>query len=135
MLVLFQEEIESDPAAQATKLYRFLGLDAAHVSPYLHERVNVSAVNRSGVARNALLAGARTLRRLVGDRFVRDLKTNPFVKSLRGANKQDLKEVIAPLQDGTASRLRAQLAEDMRELAHLLGRTDLPWKSWRLLPS
>lgn len=135
LLVLFQEEIESDPGAQVGKLYRFLGLDESHVSPYLHERVNVSAVDRSGIARDALRTGATALRRIVGDRFVRDLKTHALVKGLRGANKQDLKDVIPPLRDGTASRLRGQLAADMQELSRLLGRSDLPWNSWRLLPS
>lgn len=133
MLVLFQEEIAVDPQAQATRLYQFLGLDETHVSPYLHERVNASAVDRSGLARDALRAGASALRRVGGDRFVRDLKTHPLVKSLRGANKQDLTELIPPLRDETQLRLRDQLADDMRELASLLGRAELPWKAWRQL--
>ena len=135
MLVLFQEEIESAPGDQAARLYRFLGIDPSHVSPFLHERVNISAVNRSGLARDALRATAGALRRVAGDRFVRDLKTHSLVKGLRGANKQELKEVIAPLHNGTATRLRNELGSDMRELAHLLGRSDLPWDSWRMLAS
>ncbi len=135
ILVLFQEEIATDPRMQAVRLYRFLGLDEAHVSPFLHERVNVSAVDRSGLARGALRVGAMALRRFAGERFVRDLKTHPVIKRLRGANKQDLTELIAPLRPETEARLRLQLADDMRELAQLLGRSELPWTSWRLLAS
>lgn len=135
VLVIFQEEIESNPSVQVSRLYRFLGIDELHVSPYLHERVNVSAVDRSGVARDALRVGATALRHIVGDRVVRDLKTHALVKSLRGANKQDLRDVVPPLRDATAARLREQLSDDMHELSRLLGRTELPWASWRLLAS
>jgi hypothetical protein len=135
LLVLFQEEIAVAPAVQAARLYRFLGLDEAHVSPYLHERVNVSAVDRSGVARDALQGAAGALRAVAGERFVRDLRTHPLVKRLRQSNKQDLTELIAPIQDATEARLRGLLADDMRELAQLLGRSELPWRSWRLLAS
>lgn len=133
LLVLFQEEIAADSAAQAIRLYRFLGLDERHVSNYLHERVNVSAVDRSGLASHALRAAAGALRVVAGDRFVRDLKTNPLVKRLRHANKQGLSDLIAPLQAATVDRLRGVLADDMRELAGLLDRTDLPWDSWHRL--
>ena len=133
LLVLFQEEIESDPGAQAGKLYRFLGVDESYVSPYLRERVNVSAVDRSSVARDAVRSGAKVLRSIVGDQFVRDLRTHALVKGLRGANKQDLRDIIPPLQDATAIRLRAQLADDMHELSYLLKRSELPWDSWRSL--
>lgn len=135
LLVLFQEEIAADPAAQATRLYRFLGLDDTHSSPFLHEKVNTSAIDRSGVAREGLRAVAGALRVVAGDRFVRDLKTNSLVKRLRQSNKLDLGNLIPPLRADTEARMRGILANDMRQLALLLGRSDFPWKSWRQLKS
>ena len=135
MLVLFQEEIAANPAAQAALLYQFLGLDGSHRSPFLHERVNTSAIDRSGVARDALRTAAGALRAVAGERFVRDLKTNTLVKRLRQSNKQDLTDLVPPLRSETETRLRDLLADDMNQLGQLLGRSDFPWKSWRLLKS
>jgi hypothetical protein len=135
IFVLFQEEISADPAIQAAKLYRFLGIDPEHSSPYLHERVNVSAVDRSGVARGVLRTAAAALRGVGGQRFVRDLRTSPLVKRLREANKRSLAEVIPKLQPSTEVRLIGELSDDMRELAQLLERQDLPWPSWQRMQS
>jgi hypothetical protein len=129
--VLFQEEISSQPLEQARRLYRFLSLDEAHVSPFLNERVNVSATDRSATARKLLRGGAGMLRRVAGDRFVRDLKTHALVKRLREANKQNLQAVIPPLRPETEAQLVRDLADDMADLAGLLGRENLPWPSWQ----
>jgi hypothetical protein len=87
------------------------------------------------VARGALQGAAGALRAVAGERFVRDLRTHPLLKRLRQSNKQNLTELVAPLQAVTEARLRGLLADDMRELAQLLGRPELPWRSWRLLAS
>lgn len=135
MLVLFQEDIAANPTAQAVHLYRFLGLNESHRSPFLHERVNTSVIDRSAVARDGLRSAAAALRAVVGDRFVRDLKTNSFVRRLRQSNKQDLANLIPPLRADTEIRLLGLLSNDLIELASLLNRSDLPWKSWRRLKS
>lgn len=128
--VVFQEDIEREPEAQASRLYEFLGIDPSHRSPYLAERVNVSAGQRSAGAKRAMTAGAGALRRIVGDRFVRDLKALPPFSQLRRANQQPLHAVVPPLLPQTRQRLAVYYRADMERLADLLQVPELPWTTW-----
>jgi len=133
LLVLFQEEIESDPGSQAAMLYEFLGVDASYRSPYLVERVNVSARQKSPTAKRAMQIGAGAIRSLFGERAVRNLKAFAPMRGLRRANEAKLTNAVPPLQAATRERLVAGFAQDMRDLVALVGRKDLPWRSWREL--
>lgn len=130
LLVVFQEDIERAPEAQASRLYQFLGIDPDHRSLYLDERVNVSAAQRSAGAARAMKAGAGVLRRMVGDRFVHDLKAMPPFIQLRRANQRPLQAVVPPLLPQTRQRLEAYYRADMERLADLLELHDLPWPTW-----
>jgi hypothetical protein len=130
LFVLFQEEIDREPAAQASALYAFLGLDPAHQSPYQGERVNVSAARRSQTAARFMQAGANAMRKVFGNRFVRDLRTVGPMRRMREANQQQLGAVVPPMLAQTRARLVEAFADDIRDLARLIGRDRLPWPSW-----
>jgi len=129
--VVFQEHIEQDPVGQAAALYRFLGIDPSHRSPYVAERVNTSVLKRSAHARRLMQWTAGSLRKAFGDQWVRSLKVAPGVSRLRAANDKPLKDVVLPMQDDTRRHLVAHFTSDMRELAQMLDLAELPWRSWR----
>jgi hypothetical protein len=131
LIVLFQEDIEQQPEAQARALYEFLGIDPGYRSPYLSERVNASATDRSPAAKRLLQAGARMIRGVFGERFMRELRALGPMRKVREANQQTLSEVVPPMRSETRRRLIAEFATDMHDLAALIGRADLPWPSWR----
>lgn len=130
LLVLFQEEIEQQPDTQVHALYEFLGLDTGYRSRYVRERVNVSAADRSPAARRILQAGAGALRRVFGDRFVREFRALGPTRRIREANRLPLTSAVPPMSDATRRRLVREFADDMHELARMIGRSDLPWPSW-----
>lgn len=130
-LVLFQEEIERSPVEQAATLYRFLGIDESHCSPYLNERVNASEQTRSEGLGRATRTVARAMRGVLGERFVRDLKTAVPVKRVLQGNRRPLADLVPPMREDMRRELTALFAADMAELRQILGRDDLPWAAWR----
>lgn len=133
VLVLFQEEIVSDPHQQLHRLYRFLRIDDSYVPATIGERINDSAVDRSPLVRGGLKGGAAALTALGGQRLVARLRRSPWIKSMAAANKQSLTDVVPPITDATRRRLLSQFGDDMLALSRLLGRDSLPWRSWDAL--
>lgn len=134
ILVIFQEEIRDDPVIQARNLYRFLGINENHQSWFLEKKVNESlTIKNNGV--DYFLKQLGRFGRSVGiGSMVEAVKKNDLVRRLRRTHNQiDLRQVIPPMCDDTKIRLQNVLADDMRELVHLLEREDLPWTSWQAL--
>lgn len=134
ILVIFQEEIRDDPVIQARNLYRFLGISENHQSWFLEKKVNESlAIKNNGV--DYFLKQIGRFGRSVGiGSMVEAVKKNDLVRRLRRTHNQiDLRQVVPPMCDDTKIRLQSVLADDMRELVHLLEREDLPWTSWQAL--
>lgn len=134
ILVIFQEEIRDDPVIQARNLYRFLGINENHQSWFLEKKVNESlTIKNNGV--DYFLKQVGRFGRSVGiGSMVEAVKKNDLVRRLRRTHNQiDLRQVIPPMCDDTKIRLQNVLADDMRELVHLLEREDLPWTSWQAL--
>jgi hypothetical protein len=135
ILVLLQEDVERDPTTQAARVYRFLGIDEGHQSLYLDVRVNVSAVDKPSVTRHMLRTAARVARKTVGDGYVRRVKTLPAMQQLLSSQRQSLHESIPPMRAETRERLTALFAPDLRDLAQMLQRDELPWPTWRAVAS
>ena len=130
ILVLLQEEIKIDPARAACELYRFLGIAANHRSAFLFRRANESYVEKIA----GLDASLRTLGRIA--RFVGAAKTAnavrnvPCIVKVREKNRRYLGEIVPPMTDDMRLRLQDAFADDILEVARLLRRDALPWKTW-----
>lgn len=131
VLVVFQEDISAAPHEQAQRLYRFLGIDDNFRSEALDQRTNASARARhGGVA--TLIKCATTLADRIGlGGVVSAAKKSSLGKSLRAMNQEDLRALVPPMRDETRARLVNEFRVEMVDLAQLLGRNDLPWKSWQ----
>lgn len=134
ILVIFQEEIRDNPAIQAQNLYRFLGVNENHQSWFLEKRVNESLVIKNNKVDYFLKQLGKFGRSVGIESMVEAVKRNDLIRRLRRKHNQiDLRQVIPPMCDDTKIRLQNMLADDMYELARLLGREDLPWPSWQTL--
>lgn len=132
-LVLLQEDIARDARAQAARVCAFLGVGPLADSEFFERRANENVVYRNeavGAAYGALGAAARAAG-LGG--AIRWAKKISGVSKIWTAAKENLRDRVPPMRRETADALRAALAEDMTELAGLLGVDELPWPSWRAL--
>lgn len=131
LLLLLQEEVQADPAAEARRLYRFLNVDPDHQSEFLHRRSHESV----GARYPALFRAWRTVgdfgrRRGLGA-VVEAIKRQPPVAAIMAANRVDLRTEIPHMRPETEQALQRELAAELFTLAELTGRTDWPWPTWR----
>ncbi len=131
MLFLFQEEIKNDPAAEAKRVYDFLGVDAGHRSEFISQQANASyiPVSREAEVRNRKIG--EFMDRL-GLKFITNrIRSSDWYVQLKNKNRKNVADVVPPMLAETRSHLEQIFADDMRELAKILGRKDLPWKTWQ----
>jgi hypothetical protein len=134
LLVIFQEDIRDFPLQQAQNLYRFLRVAEDHQSWFLEKKVNESLMNKNTGTDYLIKRLGKLGRSIGGGKIVQTVKRIDWVRRLRRNNNQiNLRQVIPPIREETRIHLQDMLADDMRELAHLLGREDLPWSSWSAL--
>lgn len=128
-LFLLQEEIKKDPEKQARVLYEFLGIDSEHQSLFLQRQANVSYSEKMKGVDGLLRKMGWLGRRLGGRNMIEALKKNSRVVRLREANRRHLSQVVPAMAPATEERLRKMFSEEVREIAKLLGRDNLPWKT------
>lgn len=131
--IVVQEEIPADPVAEATRLFKFLGVDPLARPDALFERRHENIAYRSTVARLAFRTIGRTGRKLGLGRVIAGLKQAPGLSRLYRSQRIDMREAVAPMEDATRRRLVAELAADMLDLQQLMERSALPWPSWRAI--
>jgi hypothetical protein len=127
ILVVLMEDVEAEPLAVSQTVYRFLGVDEAHVPSGLTERVNPSFASRS-----ALLAGVKnaaySMTRLPGLNLLWNAAANAGLRSLyRGVNRVPSSAVIPRPSDETLRGLRQEFEPEIRELESMLGRSLAAW--------
>jgi len=128
MLVLFQEEIDREPQAVAQQVYRFLDVDDRHVSNAVEGRSNESHVHRSRVLERARRA-ARDLVRLMGIDGVWRAAQKAGLQSLyRHLNRRPPEARIPPVAAATREGLRMLLAEEIRLVEEITGRSLPQWR-------
>jgi hypothetical protein len=130
LLILVQEEILADPAAQARRLYAFLGVDPGHRSALLFRRSNESVRARSRALFSAWRAAGDFGRRHGLGTLVEGLKKLPPVAAAMAANRRDLRAEIPGMLPETEQALQRELASELMALADLVGRHDWPWPTW-----
>ena len=130
VLVLLQEEIVAAPEAHARLLYRHLGVDEDYQSPFSDTHVNRSYVAKSPAREAAVRHIGAAMRWIGGAHSVEAIKKIEVVRRFREANRVDIRELVPPVRPEPRAWLEAELAEDVLDLAHLLGRESLPWPTW-----
>lgn len=129
ILVLFSEEIATDPGAAARALFGFLGVDEGFDSAILHERRNESDRPRLPALRSGLRAGGDWMRRHSLEPMLARIKATPPVAQILRANSIEMRDEIPPMRPETAERLHGILADEMLRLRAMLGRDRLPWET------
>lgn len=129
-LFLLQEEIKKDPVNEAKRLYEFLGIDPSHCSSFLQRQANVSFSEKiKGI--DSMFRGFGWLGRRLGARSLVDaLRNNPSLVRMRETNRQHLSQIVPEMTPETERKLRIMFRDEVLEVAKLLGRDHLPWKTW-----
>lgn len=134
VLVIFQEDIRDDSFGQARNLYRFLNVAENHQSWFLEKKVNESRIIKNTRVDNFLKLLGKLGRSTGAGKLVEIVRKNDLVCRLRHSHNQiDLRQIVPPMREDTRIYLQNALADDMRELAHQLGKKDLPWPSWEVM--
>ncbi|MEM7076239.1 MAG: sulfotransferase domain-containing protein [Pseudomonadota bacterium] len=131
VLVLIAEDIGKDPERCAACLYDFIGVDSGFSSAVARERRNVSDLARSRTLRHVLRSGGNLLRRAGLEEQLVQLKSTGAVAGMLNANSVDIRKQIPPMLESTRQHLTEFFAPDLSDLPELLGRTSLPWPTWR----
>lgn len=130
VLCLIFEEIAASPEAAMRTVYRFLGVREDAGAVLAGRRSNESVAFRNEGLQAILQRGGHALRRMGFGEPLERVKTLSAVKRLMDLNKKDLRLAVPPMSRETRARLAGELADEMRELATMLGREELPWRSW-----
>lgn len=131
VLVLMQEEIADDPRGQAARVCAFLGVDGAFDSEFFERRANENVAYKNPAV-GAVYGAIGEAARAVGmGGAIRWAKRTEGVSAIWTAAKENLRERVPPMRPETVEALRAAFAEEMSDLARLLGARALPWPTWR----
>lgn len=128
--VMLAESIKADPAAEARKVYEFLGIDPEFTTGLLSERRNESDRARLPWLRNILRAQGDRLRRMGLEEQLMRVKKLPPVRKLLEANRVDVRQEVPAMRPDTRKRITDELSGEMQRLAGLIGREPVEWPSW-----
>lgn len=130
ILPLVLEEIVLDSEAAIRQVYEFLGVNLEGKIDLTRTRSNESVAFRNDRLQLTLQKGGKMLRRAGFGAGLEAVKGFGPIRGLMNLNKRDLRIEAPPLSDETRTRLSHELAQEMRDLAGMLGREHLPWKSF-----
>ncbi|MCU7890878.1 MAG: sulfotransferase domain-containing protein [Candidatus Thiodiazotropha sp. (ex Ustalcina ferruginea)] len=128
ILILLFEDIVSNRADTAKRLYRFLGIDENHLPCALDSRSNPSYVNRySGL--EVFRRGLRKVVRRIGLDLAWDFAAKIGVRQLyKRVNKVSGEAIIPEPQDATLQQLMAEFNDDISRLESILSRDLSMWR-------
>lgn len=126
--VFFQEDIHRDRAGAARRVTDLLGLPP--LDDFLDLNANESVRYRNAALGEALWRAGSAARRAGLGRVVETAKALPGIRHMRAANREALREVVAPMEAETEARLTDTFAPEVERLETMLGRT-VPWTRFR----
>jgi len=130
LLILFAEDVAADPVSAYEALCRHLDLSAVDAGPELFERQNESIrYNHTGL-QTLLRRGGNALRSAGLGGALKSVKRTAVLRNLLSLNTTHLKSEVPPMRDDTLAMLKEIFEPDVRFVADLTGRTELPWQSW-----
>lgn len=121
----FQEEIHVDREASALRVTQALGLP--QLEDFLDLRANESVRYRNAAVGETLWKVGNFARQKGMGRLIETVKGAPGVKQLRDANREPVRDVVAPMTADTEAALTDFYADDVAALAKLIDRTP-PWE-------
>ena len=129
ILVVFMEDVISDPVGTARDVYTFLGVDVDYVPEQSSKKYNRSFANRS-LKLAAVKDSVYGLTRSPAGRWMWDLAGGLGLKSAyRRFNTLPSEQVIPQPQPGTLDELRKLFAPEVSGLEELTGRSLTKWLS------
>jgi hypothetical protein len=131
MLVLFQEEIQSNPSREARRLYTHLGIDPEFVSPSAEGRSNETYLARSRGEEELVRGVGKAVRKYGFGWLDRLLRRAGVISALHRRNRLDIRTVVPPMTSETRERLQLTFGPETIQLAAMFGRDSLPWETWR----
>lgn len=134
LLVLLSEDVAKDPQGTYRRICAHLGVAPEENPSAITERHHETIVYKNQAVQNALRKGGSVLRSLGLADLVKGLKKAPGLKQALAMNKQHLKTKVSPPTPETRVMLAEQFRDDMEFVAQFLGRDNLPWPTWQLLP-
>ena len=123
--VLFQEDIDCDGAAAACRVTGWLGLPP--LTGFIDLRPNESVRYRNAMLGETLWKIGNAARRRGLGHLVETLKAAPGIRQIRDANRQSIRDVVTPMRADTERRLTEYYADEVAQLAQLIGRAP-PWQ-------
>ena len=132
ILVVMQEEITSNPQREARRLYAFLGLDTNHISNFAETRANESYLPKSRAREQFTRFTGDVIRGLGMHWFVSMLRSAGVIAAIHRGNRLNIREIVPAMRESTRDGLYGLLGEECLQLAGMIGRDALPWKTWAL---
>lgn len=134
--ILLQEDIRADPMAVLTDVCGWLGIGWSEAAAFaVADERNASAKYRNERWGSLLHGMAHRLRKSGLGSMVETIKGVGPVNAMLKANRQEMREAVPDMSPQVRLRLAKELLPDMEEVARLLGRQDLPWRSMTLARS
>ena len=118
VLVVFYEDLKSDPDSFIQSVYSFLGVDETFTPPLLNERVNAARDARSGWLALFAYRVALLLRGLGMANFIGRIKQSPLINRILYQAKVPEERGVTPVPPEVIAELR----KDNGALETLLGR-------------
>ncbi|MEL6522308.1 MAG: sulfotransferase [Pseudomonadota bacterium] len=130
ILPLIFEEITQTPDQAIRQVYAFLGVDPEGKIDESRTSSNESVAFRNDRLQVMLQSGGNALRRAGLGKALESFKSIGPVHYLMNLNKRDLRVEAPPLSDETRALVAAELEDDVKALAKMLGRESFPWRSF-----
>lgn len=131
VLVLVAEDIERDPKAELERVLRHIGLEGAGALEAARERSHESVGYRAPALGRMIREGGKLMRKAGLGQALKAIKGLPVVEQTLALNRRDLRRDVPKMREETRAQLIELFADDLVALPALLGRTELPWASWR----
>lgn len=130
ILVLIQEDIQTNPSDSAKKVYEFLGIQVDFVSENLNKRANESRSVKFPLLEGVFRTSAKIANKFGLGHFVSSVKKINFIRKIRDGGGH-MSENIPKMSNETEQILSDLLIDEMLNLQKLLELDSLPWKTWR----
>ena len=132
LMIVFQEDIETNPGRVAKNVYRFLEVDPDHVSSAVDGRSNESHVYRFHVLEHMRRAARGAIRTLGIEGVWRAGQRAGLQKLYRRLNRRPPSLRIPPVSGETRTSLCKLLESDIRMVEEITGRKLPQWRSDQL---
>lgn len=131
LYVVLQEDVQREPDIATRRLYEFLAIDPKHKSTLAHHKANESYLPKSREKEAFYQKIGSALRSVGLDRLASLLRDSKVYQSIKNKNRLDIRKLVPPMRQETRDQLKVVYNEDVRYVAELLAREQLPWRNWQ----